>query len=114
MVHLTSTLALAAALLSSASAIVVNYYNDEACTDLANTVHVFDNTCSTATGLYSSFIIITGPTDSGQFASAFSRNACAGAVTACISGNQLNQCTRVVNGDGASNAMGSGTSCGTA
>ncbi|KAJ3507886.1 hypothetical protein NMY22_g16794 [Coprinellus aureogranulatus] len=73
-------LALLAAI--SVNAVVVDLFSDGNCQNHAGSRNVFDNSCAPLGG-FSSFRITTrGGGD--QLLSAYSRNACAGPVTACV------------------------------
>lgn len=114
MVSYTALLAAAATLMTGTNAVIVSFYSDQNCQNMYNSRNIYDNTCATGVGGYQSFIITTGSTDAGQQVSAFSRDACAGDVTACVASNQLNRCITAVNGNGGSNAISSSTGCGLA
>jgi hypothetical protein len=97
-------------LLGSSTAVIVDLFHDTNCQNPAGNRNVYDGSCAPL-GSFSSFRITTngGP---GEQLSAYSRNACAGPVTACVQATVNGACVRATNNAGASNAMGSGLACG--
>lgn len=103
LIALTATLALT-------NAAVVSLFSDTNCANAAGTRNVEDNTCA-ALGGFQSYMITSGG-GGGQLISAYSENSCLGAVTSCVGAGSLGTCFQSINGNGGSNAMSSGTSCG--
>lgn len=103
-----STIALMAAF-AFTNAAVVDLFSDTNCQVPAGSRNVWDNSCAPLGG-FQSYRITSGG-GGGQFISAYSRNACAGDVTSCV-GAGSGGCFQAINGNGGSNAMSSGTSCG--
>jgi hypothetical protein len=101
---------LLAALTATANAAVVDFFNDNNCQDFSYSRNIYDNTCG-PTGGFQSFRVTA---DGGNFQrlTAYSRNACAGASTACIDAYGNYGCVSATNVNGGSNAMSSGTDCG--
>lgn len=92
------------------NAVVVDLFADTDCNTPAGNRNVFDNSCAPLGGFQS--FRITGSGGSGQQLSAYSRNACAGPVTACVPVSVTGDCVRATNDDGGSNAMSSSPVCG--
>ncbi|KAH7084237.1 hypothetical protein FB567DRAFT_550257 [Paraphoma chrysanthemicola] len=92
------------------SAVVVDLFSDTNCNNRAGSRNVFDNSCAPLGGFQS--YRITGSGGSGQQLSAYSRNACAGPVTACTPVAASGACIRARNDNGGSNAMSSSPVCG--
>ncbi|KAJ3534702.1 hypothetical protein NMY22_g6810 [Coprinellus aureogranulatus] len=82
-----------------ASAVVVDLFHDTDCRDPAGNRNVFDDSCATLEG-FSSFRITTPAGVANQVVSAFSRNACAGPVTACTPAVVTGDCIRATNDAG--------------
>ncbi|KAB5566360.1 hypothetical protein GE09DRAFT_1055923 [Coniochaeta sp. 2T2.1] len=105
------SVALAAALAISAEAAWVHLYHDKNCQNFAGERNVWDNTCA-PTGSFSSFKVVS---DGGgdQNLRAYSRNACVFPTTSiCAAAKKNDQaCISAYNSDGASNAIGSWSSC---
>ncbi|KAJ3501699.1 hypothetical protein NMY22_g18833 [Coprinellus aureogranulatus] len=95
------------------SAVVVDLFHDTDCRDPAGNRNVFDDSCASLEG-FSSFRITTPAGVANQVVSAYSRNACAGPVTACTPAVVTGDCIRATNDAGASNAMSSSLVCGAA
>lgn len=95
-----------------ANGAVIDLFSDTACGNAAGSRNVYDNTCAPLGG-FQSFRITSGGTG-GQQISAFSRNACAGPVTSCVSAGNVGTCYAAFNGDGGSNAISSSPVCGSA
>lgn len=105
-----STIAVAATMVLSTQAVVVNLYSDQNCQNPAGQRNVYDNTCA-PTGGFQSFSIDTYG-GSLQKLIVWSRNACAGDQTnkVCAQGRNkpgLGACFRAYNGNGGSNALSS-------
>jgi hypothetical protein len=92
------------------NAVIVDLFADPNCNTPAGNRNVFDNSCAPLGGFQS--FKITGSGGSGQQLSAYSRNACAGPVTACVPVSATGNCVRATNDDGGSNAMSSSPVCG--
>ncbi|KAJ7206618.1 hypothetical protein GGX14DRAFT_457339 [Mycena pura] len=94
----------------TSNAVIVDLFSDPGCVTPAGNRNVFDNSCAPLGGFQS--YRITGSGGSGQQLSAYSRNACAGPVTACTPVAATGSCVRATNDDGGSNAMSSSPVCG--
>ncbi|KAF3000920.1 hypothetical protein E8E13_008529 [Curvularia kusanoi] len=92
------------------SAVVVDLFADTNCNEPAGSRNIYENTCAPLGGFQS--FRITGSGAGGQQLSAYSRNACAGPVTACTGVAATGDCQRATNDDGGSNAMSSSPVCG--
>ncbi|KAF7326267.1 putative transporter [Mycena kentingensis (nom. inval.)] len=98
------------AVAATSNAVIVDLFADTDCATPAGSRNVFDNSCAPLGGFQS--YRITGSGGSGQQLSAYSRNACAGPVTACTGVAATGSCVRATNDDGGSNAMSSSPVCG--
>ncbi|KAJ3508772.1 hypothetical protein NMY22_g16509 [Coprinellus aureogranulatus] len=105
-----STMLAVLAGIAVSNAVVVDLFADTNCSIPAGNRNVFDNSCAPLGGFQS--FRITGSGGSGQQLSAFSRNACAGPVTACVPVAATGSCVRATNDNGGSNAMSSSPVCG--
>ncbi|KAH8726023.1 heterokaryon incompatibility protein-domain-containing protein [Phaeosphaeriaceae sp. PMI808] len=92
------------------NAVVVDLFADTNCQVPAGNRNVWDNSCAPLGGFQS--FRVTGSGGSGQQLSAYSRNACAGGVTACVGVGANGACVRATNDNGGSNAMSSSPVCG--
>lgn len=92
------------------NAVVVDLFDDTDCNTPAGSRNVYDNSCAPLGGFQSYRITNSG--GSGQQLSAYSRNACAGAVTSCTGVAATGGCIRATNDNGGSNAMSSSPVCG--
>ena|ERR1700761_3940006 len=98
------------AVAATSNAVIVDLFSDTHCGTHAGSRNVFDNSCAKLGGFQS--YRITGSGGSGQVLTAYSRNDCAGAVTACTPVSVTGSCVRATNDDGGSNAMSSSPVCG--
>ena len=91
---------LAATCIAATQAFVVTLWTEPNCGGAAASRNVYDNTCA-YTGGYQSYEITTGGAD-GQQLTAYSPNACAGAITSQTCGTSSTGC---INTNGGSNAI---------
>ena len=99
-----------ASLLTASQAYVVTLYSGKDCTGTSTSRNVWDNTCAYTKGFQSFELTKYG--GGTQQLIAYSRQACAGPLTATvcasgINGIPLGECYAARNGDGGSNALSS-------
>ncbi len=92
------------ALLSNAA--IIEMYNDQNCGNSVGTRNIWDDSCATGVPGFQSFKI-TFVGGLGQQLNVWSRDACAGPLTACVNARNTGTCYLAVNGDGGSNAVSS-------
>ena len=112
MFHKLSAAALVSTFALLSNAAVIKMFHGRDCQGgESGEVNVWDNTCAThmRNGFQSFRIVANG--GGGQKISAFSHNACIGAVTVCVDAGNVGHCYNSVNNDGGSNAFASHPFC---
>ena len=101
------------ALISLSGAVVLDIYDDDACTQLKTAgVNIYDNSCGSWMGGFQSYKITGDSSQAFQCLTTYSHNYCADAATSVRRAVHSGDCFTATNGAGGSNAISSYTSTG--